>query len=177
MKSAGHGCLATADAMGVQATECFGKEKAARFSVLNAFLGATCERPHETHKSKKTKVPKKENKEQSMWIFLWIYFKCGETNVSVYLYSSIRIIPSPIHSSSHAFRLLIFLLTGCSLHDARFLTDVTWASLLNFWLAVCCQASSSNKQTPLVSHWTNLAPQCGVNTTNAVLTLLRSRVS
>ncbi len=45
MKSAGHGCLATADAMGAQATECFGKEeKAAHFSVLNAFLGATCER-------------------------------------------------------------------------------------------------------------------------------------
>ncbi len=67
MKSAGHGCLATADAMGAQATESFGKkEKAARFSVLNAFLGATCERPHETHKGKKTKVPKKENKEQSM---------------------------------------------------------------------------------------------------------------
>ncbi len=29
MKGAGHGCLATADAMGAEATECFGKEKAA----------------------------------------------------------------------------------------------------------------------------------------------------
>ncbi len=81
MKSAGHGCLATADATGAQATERFGKEeKAARFSVLNAFLGATCERPHETHKGKKTKtkVPKKENKEQNMWIFFLISFKCVE---------------------------------------------------------------------------------------------------
>ncbi len=33
MKSAGHGCLATADAMGAQATERFGKEeKAARLA-------------------------------------------------------------------------------------------------------------------------------------------------
>ncbi len=65
MKSAGHGCLATADAMRAQATERFGKkEKAAHL----AFLGATCERPHETHKGKKTKtkVQKKENNEQSM---------------------------------------------------------------------------------------------------------------
>ncbi len=33
MKSAGHGCLATADAMGAQTTERFGKkEKAARLA-------------------------------------------------------------------------------------------------------------------------------------------------
>ncbi len=31
MKSAGHGCLATADAMGVQATERFGKEEKAAY--------------------------------------------------------------------------------------------------------------------------------------------------
>ncbi len=37
-------------------------------SVLNAFLGASCEQPHEMHKGKntKTKTQKKENKEQSM---------------------------------------------------------------------------------------------------------------
>ncbi len=155
MKSAGQ-------AMGAQATESFGKkEKNGALSVLNAFLGATCEWPHETHKAKKTKtkVQKKENKEQSMWIFLWISFKCGETNVSVYLYSRVRIIPFDISSHRLQFTRRAFPVT-----------DVTWASLLNFWLAVCCQASSSNKQTPLVSHWTNLAPQCGVNTTNALLT-------
>ncbi len=63
MKSAGHCCLATTDAMVAQATECFGKKENA-LSVLNA----TCERPHEMHKGKKTKtkVQKKENKEQSM---------------------------------------------------------------------------------------------------------------
>ncbi len=69
MKSAGHGCLAMADAMGAQATERFvWKGESGALSVLNAFLGATCERPHETHKGKKTKtkVQKKENKEQSM---------------------------------------------------------------------------------------------------------------
>ncbi len=107
IKSAGRGCLATADAMGAQATERFGKkEKAAclqlqpqrlnrrrkkhcalkrsqlsvfsrapavfswlktlwwtrDLSILNAFLGMTCERPHEMHKGKKTKtkVQKKE---------------------------------------------------------------------------------------------------------------------
>ncbi len=112
MKSAGHGCLATADAMGALWKE---GENAA-LSVLNSFLGATCERPHETHKAKKTKT--KERKQGAKYVN--ISFKCGETNVSVYLYSSIRIIPSPIHSSSHAFSLLIFLLTGCSLHDTRF---------------------------------------------------------
>ncbi len=48
-----------------------------------------------------------------------MYFKCGETNVSVYLYSSVRIIPSPIHSGSHAFHLLMF--TRCAFP----VTDVT----------------------------------------------------
>ncbi len=42
---------------------------------------------------------------------------------------AVRIILSPIHSSSHAFSLLIFLLIGCSLHDdlirAFPVTDVT----------------------------------------------------
>ncbi len=68
MKSAGHGCLATAEAMGAQATELWKEGENGALSVLNAFLGATCERPHETHKAKKTKtkVQKKENKEQSM---------------------------------------------------------------------------------------------------------------
>ncbi len=108
----------------------------------------------------------------NMWIGLRMYFKCGETNVSVYLYSSVRIIPSPIHSSSHAFHLLIFLLlTCCRLHDAR-VTDVTWASLLKIWLAVCCQACS-NKRTPLQFTLNKLSTASGVNTTNAVLTLLR----
>ncbi len=68
MKSVGHGCLATADATGAQATERFGKkEKVARLRFKRV-LGATRERPHETHKAKKTKakVQKKENKEQSM---------------------------------------------------------------------------------------------------------------
>ncbi len=140
--------------------------RACALSVLNAFLGATCELPHETYKAKKTKtkVQKKENREQSMWIFLWISFKCGETNVSVYLYSSIRIIPSPIHSSSHAFRLLIFILTGCSLQDARFLL-LTWHEphcLISDWLSVAkCPAATSKHRS--VSHWTNLAPQCGAN--------------
>ncbi len=40
MKSAGLGCLATADAMVAQATERFGKKEK-----------ATCERPHEMHKA------------------------------------------------------------------------------------------------------------------------------
>ncbi len=68
MKAASHGCLATADTMGAQATERFGKKEKAPRLAFNAFLGATCERPHETHKAKKTKtkVQKKENKEQSM---------------------------------------------------------------------------------------------------------------
>ncbi len=56
-------------------------------------------------------------------------------------------------------------------------TDVTSLLTAQFLIGCLLPASSSNKQTPLVSHWTNLAPQCGVNTTNAVLTLLRSRVS
>ncbi len=44
--------------------------------VLNAFLGATCERPHETQKGKKTKtkVQKKENKEQSMYVNISLNF-------------------------------------------------------------------------------------------------------
>ncbi len=180
MKRASHGCLATADTMGAQARAFWKEGESGALSVLNAFLGATCERPHETHKAKKTKtkVQKKENKEQSMCIFLWIYFKCGETNVSVYLYSSIRIIPSPIHPSSHAFRLLIFLLTSCSLHNARFLL-LTWHQphcSISDWLSVARRPAATSKHRS-VSHWTNLAPQCGVNTTNAVLTLLRSRVS
>ncbi len=64
-----------------------------------------------------------------MWVFLYIYFKCGKTNVSVYLYNSVRIKPFPIHSSSHAFHLLIFLLTGCSLHDTHFLLPVVERAL------------------------------------------------
>ncbi len=164
MKSAGHGCLATADAMGAQATECFGKEeKAACFSVLNA----TCER----QENKSTKERKQGAK------YVNISLKCGETTVSVYLYSSIRIIPSPIHSSSHAFRLLIFLLTGCSLHTC---VSCYWRAMsltAQFWLAVLLPSVQQQQANTLVSHWTNLAPQCGDNTTNAVLTLLRSRVS
>ncbi len=125
---------------------------------------------------KKRQKYKKENKEQRMWKYLFEFiFKCGKTNVSVYLYSNVRIIVIPYPICSHTFRLLIFL-SPAAVYTMRF-TDITWASLLKFLLAgVCCQASSSNKQTPLVSHWTNLAPQCGVKTTNVVLTLLRSRV-
>ncbi len=49
MESAGHGCLATADATGAQATE-RGAQATERFksgtpSVFHAFLGAICERP------------------------------------------------------------------------------------------------------------------------------------
>ncbi len=48
-------------------------------SVLNAFLGATCERPHETHKGKKkTKVQKKENKEH--------YARSKYVNISLNLF-------------------------------------------------------------------------------------------
>ncbi len=141
-------------------------------------LGATCERSHETHKGKKTKtkVQNKENKEQSMLIFLWISFKCGETNISVYLYSSIIIIPSPIHSSSHAFRFCRFLLTGCRLQKTRFLL-LKWhepCCSISDWLSVAKHPAATSKHRSVL-HWTNLAPQCGVNTTNAVLTLLRSR--
>ncbi len=60
MKSAGHSCLTTADAMGAQATERFGKkEKAVRlrfkcvFRHVNGLMRRT-----------KAKVQKKENKEQ-----------------------------------------------------------------------------------------------------------------
>ncbi len=106
------------------------------------------------------------------------FFKCGETNISVYLYSSIRIIPSPIHSSSHAFRFCIFLLTGCRLQKTRFLL-LKWhepCCSISDWLSVAKRPAATSKHRS-VSHWTNLAPQCGVNTTNAVLTLLQSRVS
>ncbi len=41
MKSAGHGCLATADAMGAQATELWKEGENGALSVLNAFLGVT----------------------------------------------------------------------------------------------------------------------------------------
>ncbi len=56
MMSAGPVCLATADAMGAQATEHFGKKEKEALSVLTAFLGTICERPHEMHKGKKTKT-------------------------------------------------------------------------------------------------------------------------
>ncbi len=36
MKSAGHGCLATADDMGAEATECFGKKEKVALRVLCA---------------------------------------------------------------------------------------------------------------------------------------------
>ncbi len=70
MKKAGHGCLATADAMNplkLQSYRALWKEGESG-ALLNGFLGATCEWPNEMHKGKntKTKVQKKENKEQSM---------------------------------------------------------------------------------------------------------------
>jgi len=42
--------------MGAQATEHFGKKEKEALSVLTAFLGMICERPHEMHKGKKTKT-------------------------------------------------------------------------------------------------------------------------
>ncbi len=35
-----------------------------------------------------------------MWLFIWISFKCGETNVSVYLYSSVSLLFTPVHTIS-----------------------------------------------------------------------------
>ncbi len=69
MKSAGHGCLA-------QATERFGKkEKAPRLAFFKRVLGATsCERPHETHKAKKTKTSTKERKQGAKYVNISLNF-------------------------------------------------------------------------------------------------------
>ncbi len=67
MKSAGPVCLATADAMGAQATEHFGKKEKEALSVLTAFLGAICEQAswdaqRQENKDKNTKIKKTRSK-------------------------------------------------------------------------------------------------------------------
>ncbi len=56
--------------MGAQAR----KSESGALSVLNAFLAATCERPHETQKGNKTDKSTKEKKQEAKYVN--IYFKC-----------------------------------------------------------------------------------------------------
>ncbi len=106
MKSAGHGCLAMADAIGAQATERFGKKSAVRLAFLGVTWTATWDA--QSYKRKKTR-----------------------SKVCEYFFPSFDISSHRLQFTRHTFPV----------------TDVTWASLLSFWLAVCYQASSSNKQT------------------------------
>ncbi len=72
MKSAGHGCLATADATGAQATERFGKEeKAARFSVFRRDMWtASWDAQRQENKDKSTK----ERKQGAKYVNIFFNF-------------------------------------------------------------------------------------------------------
>ncbi len=54
-------------------------------------------------RKQRQKYKRKKTRSKVCEYFFEFLFKCGETTISVYLYSSVRIIPSLIHSSSHAF--------------------------------------------------------------------------
>ncbi len=74
-------------------------------SVLNAFLGATCERPHEMHKGKERKQRQKYKRKKTRYV-----------NISLNLFSSFDISSHRLQFTQSAFPV----------------TGVTRASLLNF---------------------------------------------